>query len=358
MITGGGTGGHVYPALAVAEVLEDSELLYVGTVGGLEEDIVSRWNIPFRAVSSAPVRGVNPVKLAAGAYHLIKGVGEALSLVEDFKPDVILATGGYVSVPVVVAGRLNGVPSLIYLPDLEPGWAVRFLSKFASKVAVTFPEVLGYFPAHKAVVTGYPVRRELLNASREEAMRAFGLEEGLKTLLVFGGSRGARSINRALAKALPALLEVCQVLHISGKLDYEEMKGVRASLSFEKRRRYHLFSYLHHEMGLALAVADLVVARAGAATLGEFPALGKPSVLVPYPYAGQHQERNARYLEQRGAAVVLKDAELAERLLSTVSEILRDDARLEGMRQRALKLAKPEAAQSIGRELAALARRA
>jgi len=356
MITGGGTGGHVYPALAVAEVLEDSQLLYVGTSGGLEEGIVARWGVPFEAVSSAPVRGMNPIKLGVNLYRLAQGVREARELIKRFAPEVILATGGYVSVPVVVAGRLEGVPSLVYLPDIEPGWAVRFLAFFASRVAVTFPEALGYFPSRKGVVTGYPVRRELLEARREKAIRAFGLEENLKTVLVFGGSRGARSINRALAKALPELLEVCQVLHISGQLDYEEMEAIRSHLPEGKRSRYHLFPYLHREMGLALAVADLVVARAGAATLGEFPALGKPSVLVPYPYAGQHQERNARYLEGHKAAVVIKDAELGAKLLSTVLELLRDDHRLNEMKENALKLARPRAAYAIARELTSLAR--
>jgi len=358
MITGGGTGGHVYPALAVVEALQDSQIMYVGTRGGLEEGIVTGQGLPFEGISSAPLRGINPFRMVVNLYKMARGFAGARVLIKRFKPEVILATGGYVSVPVVLAGWMAGVPSLIYLPDLEPGLAVRFLARFASRVAVTFPEVTRFFRSGKAVTTGYPVRRELLQASRDEAFRLFGLEKGLKTLLVFGGSRGARSINRALAEALPVLLEQCQVIHISGKLDYEEMRRKQDELPARKRARYHLYSYLHRGMGAALAVADLVVARAGAATLGELPAVGKPSVLVPYPYAGGHQERNADYLVRYGAAVKIKDAELKEKFLPVITELLRDEEKLKAMGEGASRLAQPQAAYALARELQALARRA
>ncbi len=357
IITGGGTGGHVYPALAVAERLRDSQILYVGTPSGLEREIVSRWGLPFREVSSAPFRGMNPLRQAVSLLQVMKGVWEAWRIVREFSPHAIFATGGYVSVPVVLAGKLQGIPSLIYLPDLEPGLAVRFLSVLTSKVAVTFPEVLRFFPPEKAVVTGYPVRRELLEATPEEGREFFGLEDGLRTLLVFGGSRGARSINRALADSLNALLDFCQVLHISGQLDYEEMKALKDSLPPEKGRRYRVFPYLHREMGLALAAADLVVSRAGAATLGELPTLGKPAVLVPYPYAGGHQERNARFLAERGAAIVLQDSELGRAFLPTILSLLRDEGRLRAMREKAQALASPGAAEKLGEILLSLASR-
>lgn len=257
--------------------------------------------------------------------------------------------------PVVLAGRFQGIPSLIYLPDLEPGLAVRFLSFLASRVAVTFPEALRFFPSGKAVVTGYPVRKELLEASVEEGKRFFGLENGLKTVLVFGGSRGARSINRALVNSLEALLDFCQVLHISGYQDYKEMKAVESLLPPHKRRRYKVFPYLHQEMGLALTVADLVVSRAGAATLGEFPALGKPAILIPYPYAGAHQEKNARFLEEKGVALVIPDSELGKAFLPAILSILKDDERLRIMREKAQALASPGAAEKLAELLRAMA---
>lgn len=347
IITGGGTGGHVYPALAVAERLKDSQVLYVGTSSGLEREIVSRWGLPFREVSSAPFRGLNPLRQAVNLLKVLKGIWEAWKIVKEFSPDAIFATGGYVSVPVVLAGKLQGIPSLIYLPDLEPGLAVRFLSMLASRVAVTFPEVMKFFPPEKTVVTGYPVRRELLEVTAEEGRKYFGLEDGLKTVLVFGGSRGARSINRALADSLEVLLDFCQVIHISGSLDYGEMKAVEMALPPEKRNRYKVFPYLHREMGLALAAADLVVSRAGAATLGEFPALGKPAILIPYPYAGGHQERNARFLADKGAALVIPDHELSDAFLPTVLDLLRDDEKLRLMKEKAKAIASPGAAEKL-----------
>ncbi len=319
----------------------------MGTSSGLEREIVSRWGLPFREVSAAPFRGLNPLRQALNLLKVLKGIWEAWRIVKEFSPDAIFATGGYVSVPIVLAGKLQGIPSLIYLPDLEPGLAVQFLSTLASRIAVTFTEVMKFFPPEKTVVTGYPVRKELLEATAEEGRKHFGLEEGLKTVLVFGGSRGSRSINKALASALEALLDFCQVLHISGYLDYEEMKAVESALPPEKRKRYKVFPYLHREMGLALAVADLVVSRAGAATLGEFPALGKPAILVPYPYAGAHQERNARFLEEKGAALVIADHELSTALLPTILRLLRNEQELKLMKEKAKAIASPDSAEKL-----------
>jgi len=297
---------------------------------------------------------MNPLRQAFNLLRVLKGTWEAWKIVREFSPSAIFATGGYVSVPVVLAGRLQGIPSLIYLPDLEPGLAVRFLSLLAAKVAVTFPEVLKFFPEGKAVVSGYPVRKELLEAKAEEGRRTFGLEDGLKTVLVFGGSRGARNINRALARSLDTLLDYCQVLHISGALDYEEMKDLYHSLPPEKSKRYKVFPFLYKEMGLALAAADLVVSRAGAATLGEFPALGKPAILIPYPYAGGHQERNARFLEERGAALVIQDSELSQAFLPAILSLLGDEEQLKGMAERAKALAYLDAAEKLAEILKGL----
>jgi UDP-N-acetylglucosamine--N-acetylmuramyl-(pentapeptide) pyrophosphoryl-undecaprenol N-acetylglucosamine transferase len=261
---------------------------------------------------------------------------------------------------VVVAGWLRRVPIVIYLPDIEPGLAIRVLSRLARRVAVSVEESQRYFPAHKTTVTGYPVRSELLTRIAEpanrrigkrEARKALDLEEGLKTLLVFGGSRGARSINLALGKVLDRLLDVCQIVHICGRLDAQWVEGRRAELPARLRARYRAYAYLHEEMALALAAADLVVARAGAATLGELPALGLPGILVPYPYAGRHQELNADYLVSHGAAVKVDNADLEEKLLPKVLELFGNEEFLAQMEERARSLARPEAAQRIAQEL-------
>jgi UDP-N-acetylglucosamine--N-acetylmuramyl-(pentapeptide) pyrophosphoryl-undecaprenol N-acetylglucosamine transferase len=240
---------------------------------------------------------------------------------------------------------------LIYLPDIEPGLAIRVLSRLVRRVAVSVEESQRYFPAHKTTVTGYPVRSELLTAGKRKARKALDLEEDLKTLLVFGGSRGARSINLALSKVLNRLLDLCQIIHICGRLDAHWVESQRAELPARLRTHYKAYAYLHEEMALALAAADLVVARAGAATLGELPALGLASILVPYPYAGRHQELNANYLVSRGAAVRIDNAELEEKLLPTVMELLGNEELLRQMRERARSLARPRAAQHIVSQL-------
>jgi len=204
------------------------------------------------------------------------------------------------------------------------------------------------------VVTGYPVRADLLTTTRAAGRAALGLSEGLPVLLVLGGSTGARSINAAVRESLPRLLAICQVVHACGQPDYAALEDLRAALTVADRERYHLFAYLH-EMPQAMAAADLVVARSGAATLGEFPAVGLPAILVPYPYSGQHQARNAAYLADGGAALIIDDKDLAERLLPTIEMLLADSGQLQRMAAAARALARPDAAERIAGELVRLA---
>jgi UDP-N-acetylglucosamine--N-acetylmuramyl-(pentapeptide) pyrophosphoryl-undecaprenol N-acetylglucosamine transferase len=328
----------------------------VGVAGSVEEELAMRAAVPFRAIESGQVRGMAPWIAARNLLRAGHGARQAGRLMAQFRPDVVFVTGGFVAGPVVLAAWRARVPVFIYLPDIEPGLAIRRMSRFARSVGVTFPEVARWFPG-KAVVTGYPVRQEILNLAgqRPLARERLGLLVDMPVLLVFGGSRGARSINQALADALPTLLAHCQVLHISGTLDWPAVEAQVHSLPSELRLRYHAYPYLYAEMPLALAAADLVVARAGASTLGEFPALGLPSILAPYPYSGQHQEVNADYLAQRGAAIKLPDAQLNAQLASTVLGLLHNPAELAAMSQAAHVLAQPAAAEAIGRELRRLA---
>jgi UDP-N-acetylglucosamine--N-acetylmuramyl-(pentapeptide) pyrophosphoryl-undecaprenol N-acetylglucosamine transferase len=271
---------------------------------------------------------------------------------------VLFVTGGYVCVPVTLAARWAGIPTLIYLPDMRPGLAIKYLSRFADRVAVTAPPAARYFRPGQAVVTGYPVRRELFERDQAEARKRLGLtrgEDGLPVLLVFGGSQGAHSINRAVCDGIEALLGAAQVIHLSGPRDAGWTRERRASLPEPLQARYHLYPYLHEEMVDALLAADLAVSRAGASTLGEFPAAGLPAVLVPYPYAGAHQWDNARYLVEAGAAVAIADADLGKALIPTVLDLLSDYSRLAEMRQAARSLARPDAAQCIAQVLTDLA---
>lgn len=328
----------------------------MGVAGSVEEDLAARAGVPFRAIESGQVRGMAPWVAARNLLKAARGVRQAGQVMAGFRPDVVFVTGGFVAGPVVLAGWRARVPVFIYLPDMEPGLAIRRMSRFARSVGVTFPEVARWFP-DKAVVTGYPVRREILALAgqRSQARQRLDLAADLPVVLVFGGSRGARSINQALAAALPALLPHCQVMHISGKLDWPAVEAQTGTLPAELRPRYHAYPYLHDEMPLALAAADLVVARAGASTLGEFPAVGLPSILAPYPYSGQHQDANADALARRGAAIKLPDGELSIRLAPTVLHLLQHPEELAAMSQAALALAQPDAAAAIARELRRLA---
>jgi len=257
---------------------------------------------------------------------------------------VLLVTGGFVSVPAALACWLRRAPIVVYLPDVEPGQAVKFVSRLATHVAVSVDDSKQFLPSHKVIVTGYPIRSDLLRADRSEAIRHFGLDPDRKTLLVFGGSKGARSLNRAMGSILEWLLARYQVIHISGPSDAAETRARREALAGEAKSRYHLFEYLHDDMGLALAAADVAVARAGASALGEFPLFGLASILVPYPHAWRYQKVNADYLASRGAAIRLNDEDLTDGLRPAIDRLMSDDAARARMQGQARALARPNAA--------------
>ncbi len=344
----------------------DLAILWAGSPDGVESRLVTQAGLPFRAISTGKLRGANPLTAAVNAGKMGVGVRQASALLEEFRPHVCLVTGGYACTPVAIACRLRRVPILIYLPDMAPGLAVRSLSRLAQRVAVSFPEVTQHFGS-KAVVTGYPVRAELLQAVQDRAAARERLfqalewapqpdEERLPLLLVFGGSQGARSINKAIWANLPSLLPHAQILHVIGARDWGMQGDHMPQLPPALARRYHPVAYLHQEMPWALAVADLVVARAGASTLGEFPVAHLPAVLAPLPISGGHQWPNARKLAEQGGAAIVPDSELAQKLSSTVLELLRDDERRLRMGAAMASLARPNAALAIARELVDLAR--
>jgi undecaprenyldiphospho-muramoylpentapeptide beta-N-acetylglucosaminyltransferase len=368
MISGGGTGGHVYPALAVVEALADRRLslkpetadavCWIGSEGGVEQELVARAGLPFEAIPAGGLHGLAPWVMARNALRLTRGLLRAWKLAAEWKPEVLFVTGGFVSAPVALACWLRRVPILVYLPDIEPGWTIKFLSRLATRVAVTTEASRKYLPARKVVVAGYPVRQELIRAreARIEAQAHFGLDGSRKTILVSGGSKGAQSLNRALARVLDQVLDRWQVIHISGTLDAVEAQARREQLSDELKARYKLFAYLHsEEMGLAMAAADVVVSRAGASILGEYPLMGLPAVLAPYPYAWRYQKVNADYLAEQGAAVRLDNEKLGDELWPTLEGLLGDEARWLAMREHARALARPDAAANLVAQLLALA---
>lgn len=280
------------------------------------------------------------------AIKLIAGTFQAFRLIGQWRPDVMLTTGGFVAAPVAVACWLRRVPMVLYLPDVEPGQAVKFVARFATTIAVTTAKSRAYFPGKNVIVTGYPIRSDVLKADRVTAQQRFGLDPDRATILVTGGSKGARSLNRAITANLAALLVKVQIIHISGATDAAEVQTQRDALPADLKWHYHVFEYVH-DMGLALAAADLVISRAGASVLGEYPVFGLPSILVPYPYAWRYQKVNAQALVAHGAALVLEDATLNETLLPTIDQVLGDAERLAAMRTAARSLARPDSALAL-----------
>ncbi len=333
-------------------------MLYVGSEGGLEGGIVARAGLAFETVCAAGLLGASLSRQWHNVRQLLRGTVQAWRILRRFRPDVVLATGGYASAPVVVAAWLQRRAVMLYLPDIQPGLAVKALSWLAARVAVSFDASLGYFRGRRAklMVSGYPVRAALHVQDKRGARERLGLAPELKTVLVFGGSRGAQSINQAVDGGLERLLRLAQVIHITGEQDLPRMMQRRDGLPQGQRSHYHPYAYLHDEMVDALRAADLAVARAGAATMGEFAAAGLPSMLVPYPYAGRHQEANADFMVDRGAAVKVDDGELATGAwLDCAEALLNNSGTLLRMAQSARKLARTDAAQVIASELVKLA---
>ncbi len=362
MMGAGGTGGHVYPALSAAEVLSqqnDHTLFFVGTRGGggFERRLVEEAGIQFAAIDevfAGPIVGVNPLRALTSLVLMTLGTLQALGLLMRHQPGAILLTGGWANVPLALAAWLLRVPMLVYLPDIEPGSTIKLLARFAKKVAITVPDSAQYFRAGQTIVTGYPLRHAVRAATRAAAITQFQLDLSRKTLLVFGGSRGARSINIALTHILPDLLqEQIQILHVTGTLDYERVQTELAAIP--DKMHYHSYAYLDDTMGAALAAADMVLSRAGASVLGEFPFFGLPAILVPYPYAWRYQKTNADYLAARGAAVRLDDEKMATELLPLLRDWLHHPTKLSAMSAAAKALAQPQGAQQLAQVLVDLA---
>jgi UDP-N-acetylglucosamine--N-acetylmuramyl-(pentapeptide) pyrophosphoryl-undecaprenol N-acetylglucosamine transferase len=334
----------------------------------MEQALVERGGIAFAGISSGQLRGANPLKILGSLGKMAAGVRQSLQVIDRFQPDVCFVTGGYVCGPVAAACSLRKVPILIYLPDMTPGIAIRALSKLAQRVAVTLPEVAQQFggeaPAGKAVVTGYPVRAELLVATRDKPQARHSLTAALEwpqgaeaapLILIWGGSQGARVINRATWASVKQFLPHSVVLHVVGERDwplYEEWARTD-ELGSELRDRYRAVPYLHETMPLALAAADLTVARAGASALGEFPVAGLPAILAPL--AGVNQMDNAQALARQGAAVIVLDEELGAKLAPTVLDLLENPSKLQAMSKAMALLARPHAAGAIADEIVRLA---
>jgi UDP-N-acetylglucosamine--N-acetylmuramyl-(pentapeptide) pyrophosphoryl-undecaprenol N-acetylglucosamine transferase len=355
MVSAGATGGGIYPALAVLQALGNrpEEVLWVGSIGGIENDLVGRAGVPFKAIPAGGLHGVG-LKVFKNLWQLIRGYFAARKLIREFKPDVLFFTGGYVAIPIGLAG--HKVPILLCVPDIEPALALKTLSRFADRIAVPTEDSLAYFPEGKQVsVVGYPTRPELKVWDREEAFAQFELSPDKPTLLVTGGSLGALSINRALLAILPELLPEIQIIHLTGNRTWPEVETAMAELPDELSKNYRAYPFLYEAMGAAFTAADMVVSRAGASVIGELPHFNVPAILVPYPYAWRYQKINADYLARHGAAKIVRDEDLETDLLPQIKELIWDDSKRSDMQAAMRALATPRAAAEIADLLVELA---
>ena len=360
IISGGGTGGHIYPGLAVARSLEekidDVEILFVGTADGLESDIIPKAGYELRTIKAEGFSRQLSLQLVKAVTKTGIGVLESYHILKDFDPDIVLGTGGYVCGPIVLAAALQNIPSLIHEQNAYPGLTNRILAKIVDKVALSNQAAKSYFKQQKKLtVTGNPIRPEILAKEERVAYQELNLQPGLKTILVFGGSRGAKSINQALVGIYKNLRELnVQLLHVTGKQDFERIadKAKELGINDFESGKIRIKPYLYN-MEAALTVADMVISRAGATGLAEITASGLPAILIPYPHAtDNHQEHNARALEEEGAAEVILDDDLtADKLWSRLEELLNDEEKLLTMSKASLSAGAPQAAQNLINEM-------
>jgi UDP-N-acetylglucosamine--N-acetylmuramyl-(pentapeptide) pyrophosphoryl-undecaprenol N-acetylglucosamine transferase len=361
ILAGGGTGGHVYPALAIAEALRRRDpaarALFVGSRAGMEATLVPSAGIPFVGLPVCPPRSRAPLRVLRALAGAGASLGQATVVLARFRPDAIIATGGIAAVPSVMVAAALHMPILVLEGNAVPGRANRFLARFSRAVAVSSEEAGASLPGGRIVVTGLPVRREVYSATREEGLRSFGLDPARRTVLVIGGSQGAARLNAAVADA---------AAHLSGRLDVQVIHQVgrgwdgalpdRSAPQRLDRIAYVRVPYLER-IGEAYACADLVVSRCGANALAEITACGLPAILVPYPHAADdHQARNAAALVAGGAAVLLPDAALSgDALAKEIAALLDDPERLRTMALAARRWGRRDAADRVVALLASFA---
>jgi len=359
LIAAGGTGGHVYPGIAVAEEWRrrhpDSEVVFVGTSRGLESTAVPQAGFTLRTIAARGIPRRIGIGLIRAAWAAAQSLVQASALLRELRPHVVVVTGGYVSGPVGLVAKLRGIPVVVQEQNSVPGATNRWLNLIADEVHISFVESRSYFRRRNNLkVTGNPIRRSLLRQDRTSAYETLRLDPHRSTLLVFGGSRGASSINRAFQDALPRLtrLQNLQVLWQTGKEDAAAIRERVRGLSIP----VHVLPYVDH-MEKAYAVADLAICRAGAMTIAELTACGVPSILIPYPHATHdHQTVNARGLMERGAAEVIRDDELEpEDLARRIIQLFQDEPRLRRMARNARAFSRTNAAERIVTSLEALA---
>ncbi len=352
VLTGGGTGGHVYPAISIAQALRDIvpdvELLFMGSSHGPEGEIARKAGMDFAAIPSGPLSKALSLRNASSFGKLVMGVFRARKVLRRFRPDVVIGTGGYTTAAILLAQRSLGGKIVIHEQNAHPGRTNTMLAKIVDKICVSFEGSVAFLPRDKVVVTGLPIRKELRSLpDKAEARRALGLQEDLFTIVSVGGSQGAKKPSEILMAAWPKIDDGrTQLLHQVGVRNFDEMRAVLGSP--EEHPRYRVEAYL--DMPLALASADLVISRSGG-TVAEITAAGRPSILFPYPYhKDQHQKRNAEFLVDHGAAVLCEDLKTTpDALAGIIIDLRSSPEKLSKMASASLALGKPDAADRVAK---------
>lgn len=359
IIAAGGTGGHVFPALALGEEIQEqlpeAEILFMGTNRGLEDRVIPQAGFRLKTITmSGLARSLSPLDIIRNIlmpFKVFFGMIQSLMILRGFKPDIVIGCGGYVTAPVVWLAAKMGIKTLIQEQNSRPGRTTVFLSKYADEVHLTYEEAKQFFKdKSKLKISGNPLRKGLQKIDRQEASRLFGLHSNNKTLLVVGGSLGAHSINMALLEIINELIQVddINVLWQTGINDFDE-------ITLKVRHEQVKVLKFIDNMSAAYSVADLVLCRAGAMTLSEITMMGLPAVLVPYPYAAEnHQEYNAKSLADRNAAVMIRNPELKQKMKPLLFELLKNPDKLKRMRQNSFALRQPDAAKKIVDSIKAL----
>ena len=357
LVCAGGTYGHVMPALAVIEQLRrlqpDLKVLVVGSRRGAKRTYMQ--GIRSRPLSSAPLAGVNPLRLPLNLAQNVFAYVSALAIVDEFAPQVALSTGGYPSVAGALATRTLGRPLLLLALDRRPGMAVRLQARIANRICCVDAAAAARLRSRDAVVSGLPLREQFDDPDRRSARRALGLGCDRRLVLVIGGSQGAAVFNRALSSQLPPLLESTHVAHITGARHFDCTQSLRAALPDRLRGRYHPFDFVVSGFADLLAAADLVISRAGAGAVAEITATARPAIFVPGTFAGAHQRENADPLVRAGAAITMDEGQL-DRLAATARSLLDDGPGLARMSAASRSLARADAARFVAENILELAR--
>ena len=321
ILTGGGTAGHVTPNIALIPKLKDLgyDIQYIGSYNGIEKELIEPFRVPYHGISSGKLRRYFSVQNFTDPFRVVKGFSEARKLIKDLKPDVIFSKGGFVSVPVVLAGKRCKVPVIIHESDMTPGLANKIAIPSAAKVCCNFPETLDSLPKGKAVLTGSPIRQELLSGNKIAAMDLCGFTADKPVILVIGGSLGSVIVNNAVRKSLPELLKEFQIIHLCGKGKTDE--------SLNGTKGYCQYEYIKDELRDIFALADIVISRAGANAICELLALRKPNLLIPLSAKASRGDQilNARSFERQGFSMVLEEEELTEETLVSAVHKLYDN---------------------------------